>query len=188
MGDSPKFFVSPVPIEFFLDKNVGQVGAGRNFSLFLLVSGELFSVGDNRYGACGLGKIDKFIFRPEKVSNLPPLVSIACGIHHSLVLGSDGVALGFGLSNYAQCGNGESKNCFHPVPLKGKVSRRKVLQVICGQFVSAVICEQHNLWTFGWQKDSMLGYVREKGSFHNLFVPNSLYSGKKSEKTVFQRE
>jgi alpha-tubulin suppressor-like RCC1 family protein len=63
-------------------------------------SGEVFTMGDDTMGQCGLGSRKRStappfyterIRNPEKVQNLPPIKKIVCGTNHTIVIGVDGV-------------------------------------------------------------------------------------------------
>ena len=70
----------------------------------------MYSFGDNYYGQLGTGDEEEFNV-PQKILDIPPVVSISCGYYHTLIITTDSNLWSWGRNNYAQLclGNKESQ-------------------------------------------------------------------------------
>ena len=74
--------------------------------------GFMWSFGDNSFGQLGTGNKTNFNV-PQKIEDIPPVVSISCGAHHTLIITKDSNLWSCGRNNYGQLcncnGNKESQ-------------------------------------------------------------------------------
>jgi alpha-tubulin suppressor-like RCC1 family protein len=141
-----------------------EVAAGREFSLVLTSSGQLYAFGGDSHGE--LGNDNPFDFEgvptPEAIT-LPGAtgspVQIAAGEYHSLVLTSSGQLYTFGDDHSGQLGNGKSDNETHATPeaitLPGATG--SIVQIAAGWEFSLALTSSGQLYTFGNDEDGQLG-------------------------------
>ena len=80
-----------------------MISCGFNFTFCVDDVGSIWSFGENDCGQLGTGNTTNFNV-PQKVLNIPPVVSIYCGFEHTLIITID--------SNLWSCGrNGEGQLC-----------------------------------------------------------------------------
>ena len=81
---------STVPTQIEGLSDVVLVAAGWRHSMAVTAEGELYSWGENEFGQLGHGKTGGMISLPEKVEDLPPVVSAVGGDHFSAAMTVDG--------------------------------------------------------------------------------------------------
>ena len=83
------------------------VAAGRNHSLALTSTGQVFAWGDNSYGELGNGTtVSTLIPVPVSLPSGTTVIAIAAGEQHNLALTSTGTVLAWGYNYWGQLGNG----------------------------------------------------------------------------------
>jgi alpha-tubulin suppressor-like RCC1 family protein len=149
-----------------------QVAAGREFSLVLTATGQLYAFGGDSQGELGDGSEHyEGVSIPELIT-LPgatgPAVQIAAGEYHSLVATSTGQLYTFGNNHSGQLGKGTSDNSAHPTPeavtLPGATG--PVVQVAAGWESSLALTSTGQLYTFGNDEDGQLGNGEANGAPH----------------------
>jgi alpha-tubulin suppressor-like RCC1 family protein len=150
-----------------------EVAAGREFSLVLTSSGQLYAFGGDSHGE--LGNDNPFDFEgvstPEAIT-LPGAtgspVQIAAGEYHSLVLTSTGQLYTFGDDHSGQLGNGKSDNESHPTPeaitLPGAAG--PIVQVAAGWEFSLALTSTGQLYAFGNDEYGQLGNGKSDTESH----------------------
>jgi alpha-tubulin suppressor-like RCC1 family protein len=167
LGDGKRGYEEdPTPEAITLPGATGppvRVAAGREFSLVLTASGQLYAFGGDTQGELGNGTTDyEGVSTPEPIT-LPgatgPPVRIAAGEYHSLVLTSTGQLYTFGDNHSGQLGNGTSDNAAHPTPeavtLPGATGR--IVQIAAGWEFSLALTSSGQLYTFGNDEYGQLG-------------------------------
>jgi len=85
---------------------VRSIAAGGAHSLAVCSQGAVWSWGWGRWGQLGHGDEAKAL-APRRITALTkPVVQVAAGGAHSLVLGADGAVYSFGSASHGQCGHG----------------------------------------------------------------------------------
>jgi alpha-tubulin suppressor-like RCC1 family protein len=88
---------------------VTHIACGKQHTLFLTESGDVYAAGDNTYGQIGnRAESEKAVKVPTKCA-LPEnaeAVAVDAGIDFSLVLDSNGVVYSFGIGEHGKLGNG----------------------------------------------------------------------------------
>lgn len=152
---------------------VTRVAAGYGFSLVLTSSGQLYGFGENQYGQLG-STVDNLSAAadptPELVS-LPgadgPVVQIAAGFYHSLVLTSTGQLYAFGNNEFGQLGTSINNGRYaaNPTPttvgLPGAIG--PVIRVGAGITSSFAITSSGQLYSFGENRYGQLGNTNNSG-------------------------
>ncbi|KAF7219056.1 probable E3 ubiquitin-protein ligase HERC6 [Nothobranchius furzeri] len=93
---------------------VSFISCGESHTAVLTKEGNVFTSGEGRYGQLGHSCTTDEV-RPRLVEGLGgPASQIACGRHHTLVLGSSGQLWAFGLGDKGQTGTGQGENSLSP--------------------------------------------------------------------------
>mmetsp|Transcript_18086 Transcript_18086/g.27127 ORF Transcript_18086/g.27127 Transcript_18086/m.27127 type:complete len:571 (-) Transcript_18086:75-1787(-) len=143
----------------FGQSEVKKIAAGDYHTLFLTVSGQIFSCGNHHYGKLGLGadlKNDQHI--PALIETISPKTSkevkftdIDASEGHSVACTASGSVYTWGTADSMQLGNRDgSKDLWIPTHVKGRqldgyererdsIPRRRVNFVACGSVHTAVI-------------------------------------------------
>ena len=81
---------------------IKQVSCGFHFTLCVDRDGCVWSFGNNSNGQLGLGTISNCYNFPQKVNDLPPVQSIACGYAHALLLTNNETFFSCGRNDFGQ--------------------------------------------------------------------------------------
>jgi alpha-tubulin suppressor-like RCC1 family protein len=112
------------------------IAPGRNHTVVLSQSGQLFAFGSNRQGQLGQGHFNKVSFGSVHRVNLPTTISVASGGYHCIAVDVDGALYSWGYGGYGQLGIGSKSNKSKPTLVEIKF---KVDSISCGRFNSLVI-------------------------------------------------
>jgi alpha-tubulin suppressor-like RCC1 family protein len=117
-------YESPEMIHALSDKVITAISCGGYHSMALTVDNELYAWGSGLYGECGTGEFSNCsaprqvlmpdVKRSEGYEDLGPIIQIACGGHHSLVLTQQGFIYSFGFASYGQLGLRSTTNQCEP--------------------------------------------------------------------------
>ena len=77
----------PTPIPNLPKINV--VSCGNYFTVCVDDEGFIWSFGENSYGQLGTGNNKTNFNVPQKVQNIPPVLSVSCGYSHTLIITDD---------------------------------------------------------------------------------------------------
>jgi alpha-tubulin suppressor-like RCC1 family protein len=120
-GTQTQFEATPQPVPGVT--GMISVGAGDLHSLAVTASGTVFGWGYDQYGQVGDGTTTEAQPNPQEVVGLAAIVSVAGGLNHSLALGANGRAWGWGSDFHGQLGDGianfEPQPTATPVQIKG---------------------------------------------------------------------
>src|SRR3990167_9397201 len=87
-------------------KEMAECASGCDHSLFLDSLGSVWSCGHNQQGELGLGH-NSNLPTPQKISNLPPIISVSAGVAFSLFVDANGSVWSCGYNQYGQLGLGD---------------------------------------------------------------------------------
>jgi alpha-tubulin suppressor-like RCC1 family protein len=136
-SDRPLFSVEALPGPGI---KVSKIVSGTNHVAVLSASGEIFTMGDNSLGQCGLGndfKLRSYIdtlptadFRPSLTRINPaafdaPVIDVACGAHHTLFTTATGAVYSCGSDAFLQLGQFELPSLPPPVVDSDKKTKLK---------------------------------------------------------------
>ena len=99
----------PLSALFAVGSVVAKIATGRNHSLILLESGDVYGCGANSVGQLGLGDSKTAIKDALRFVKIPSLVGIrdiSCGHEHSIACDRNGRLYTFGHPQYGQLGHG----------------------------------------------------------------------------------
>jgi alpha-tubulin suppressor-like RCC1 family protein len=123
--------------------SITAVAAGEGHSLFLQSDGSLWGMGDNRYGALGLGSIAETNIQVEIWSG--GVTAVAAGPYHSLFIRSDGSLWAMGDNTFGQLGDNSTNNSYMPE----QIVSGGVTAVAGGNDHSLFIKSDGSLWAMG---------------------------------------
>jgi len=122
----------------------------------------LYTWGAGYHGQLGLNTFRKKCrMMPACIDFKEPVIIVACGGFHTVVLTDDGRVYSWGDGRYGQLGNLARKHNMHSTPhlidhlVSYKVS---VVNISCGQYHTAAISNQGKLFTWGSGKWGQLGH------------------------------
>lgn len=154
--------------------SVGSVATSSSHTAFLLNDGSLYMCGRGTYGQLGLPDLtDKA--EPVAVSQIPPLVSVACGARHTLAATRDGLVLAFGDNRFCQLArpyenmsqkhiglqntSGRNGSQIHLVRALAEAGH-KIVSVAAGEDFSVALSNDGRLYTWGAAGYGALGHSR----------------------------
>ncbi len=140
-----------------------SITTGYKYYIIHTIDG-LFSSGWNNHGQLCLGNFKHnsrmmgyHLIRP--ITSLPssPIIKVACGESHTMVLTLDNCLYGCGYNEYGQLGLGHNKN---QCSLMTKRAATKVISVSCGDLFTMIVKENGSLYACGQHGHGALGIGR----------------------------
>ena len=111
-----------------LPSNIVQFVCGSRHSLFLDSEGNVFSVGNNHYGALGLGhNTNQNVL--NKIPNIPPIKTISCVRSSCYLIDFEGNLWTFGYNSDGQLGHGDKTHRNTPEIIN---TLKDIQQISCG--------------------------------------------------------
>ncbi|GAA5958907.1 hypothetical protein JCM21900_005407 [Sporobolomyces salmonicolor] len=170
----PTIFTLPdFPSSPFDPEHIHLLSTGASHALLLaLPSHRLFSLGDNRFGQCGVPSLSPLssslptLNRIEALDGLYP-VEVACGAFHSAVRTQDGLVYVFGADKEGQSGGNGGD--WEPQPIElgpegedtgtaGEAEAgREVVQAVCGAEHTVLLTTDGEVWVTGANHSGQLG-------------------------------
>ena len=112
LGHFKKEVSIPTPIPNL--PKISEISCGMYFTVCVDCEGFIWSFGDNDYGQLGAGTGNQTIFYvPQKLLNIPPVVSVSCGATHTLIITNDDNLWSWG-NNYGQLCHGDKEHRSKP--------------------------------------------------------------------------
>ena len=100
--------------------NITQISCGSNFTVCVDHEGFIWSFGQNNHlGQLGTGNKVNFNV-PQKLQNIPPVLSVACGYSHTLIITDDSNLWSWGRNNCCQLCHGDKED--RSIPQKTSLS------------------------------------------------------------------
>lgn len=106
LGRGTQTNYEPVPQPVPGLAGIAAVGVGELHSLAVTAAGTVFGWGYDQYGQAGDGTTMEAQPNPQQVAGLTGIVSVVGGLDHSLALGANGRAWGWGSDYHGQLGDG----------------------------------------------------------------------------------
>lgn len=165
LGDGSLAF-SAVPKVVRGLSGVRSLAAGDRSVLALLSDGTVMAWGDDEFGQLGDGTAseDADSERPETVSGLSGVVSVASGSEHGLALMSDGTVMAWGDNQEGQLGDGTEVSPGSPERVRGLSG---VKQIAAGELYSVALLDNGTVMEWGDNAEGQLG----DGSTRSSDVP-----------------
>ncbi|KAK7256789.1 hypothetical protein RIF29_30273 [Crotalaria pallida] len=153
-GSSAGAQVSKVPGSY-----VKEIACGGRHSAVITDAGALLTFGWGLYGQCGQGN-NADQLRPTLVPSLLGIgvEKIAAGLWHTLCVTVDGQIYAFGGNQFGQLGTGSDQPETTPTQLDASHFDNKRSSIVsCGARHSALLTDDGQLFTWGWNKYGQLG-------------------------------
>ncbi|CAF3323072.1 unnamed protein product [Rotaria socialis] len=157
-NDDGFFYQKPEYLGGFTDKRMIQIAAGYNHCLGLTDDGTVYATGINTHGQLGLGhNHDCVRATPIVCLRGSPIVFIACGAYHSLIISKSGTVFTCGFNLSGQLGLGDTDPRVWPSNVKS-LQQQKATYASCGEKHSAVITLEGGVFSFGSSAHGQLGH------------------------------
>jgi secretion-regulating guanine nucleotide exchange factor len=142
------------------------VAAGWNHSLVLLRNGQLYALGSNDNGQCGLSNVVN-LRQPVLIEGLPKLSAVICSLYASYGLDFEvifgikikGKIWGWGMNRHGELAISFPTMLFTP---KCIVDTHSVIEIACGQYHLIFLTENKKIYGMGSNKYGQLGNPVEK--------------------------
>lgn len=139
------------PVQIVFDERVPirikNASCGTRHTAMVDYDGNVFACGANDAGQLGIGTREGQS-RPIKISSLTtPILKVACGILHTLLLTTSGSLLGMGGNHLGQLGTGDKRSSKVPIPVKG-FDQLRIATISAGK-ISAAVTEEGRLLVWG---------------------------------------
>lgn len=177
--DKNKPTIVPFPPEY----QIRDFHCGHKTVLVLTTTGKIFGWGCNDHAQLGLGHNNSPQTKPSLIETLSShkILSVACGIKHTIAITEEGKLFSWGWNEYGQLGSGyEAYN--HTPKIVPALSHDIVTQIACGYVHSMALVRKGNkTFCFSWGsgKYGQLGH----GNKVHQFTPK-LIDMLKQEKIV----
>ena len=144
-----------VPLLSFLHIKVLEISCGHDYALARTSCG-VYAWGDNTYGQLGLGDRHKRQL-PTMIEFLShtPIVALACGDNHSMVIGSNNIVSVFGDNRYGQLGIGR-RDPYQTTPIAIALEV-PVVEICGGSMHSLMLAPDGSVFAMGDNSYGQLG-------------------------------
>lgn len=148
---------TPKKVEGLAGKHVTEVACGREFTLALTSTGEVFAWGRDDVGQLGQG-MGSTRRSPVQVASLgaSPIVHIVAGENHSLAINADGQVYSWGLGSHGQLGHGDRNDIGIP-RLIDSLEGVKVIGGAGGGAHTLLRTAEGKVFAFGRGRNGQLG-------------------------------
>ncbi len=152
-------------------ESVVQVAAGGRFALLLTSSGQVFSFGENNAGQLGQARNaggEQANPEPEQIgmpAGAGPIIQIAAGDAHTLLLTTGGGLYGLGSDRHGQIGSAPNLGSEQPDPVPFAIAlpgqSGRIVQIAAGDEASFALTSSGQLYSFGVDWQDQLGRPTE---------------------------
>ncbi|XP_013200731.1 probable E3 ubiquitin-protein ligase HERC4 [Amyelois transitella] len=150
-SDNIDLVIKPTLSKWKESTHIWSVTAGEFHALYLTQGGHLYSCGSNEVGQLGrhTEKDGKSPGLVEKFKEFK-ILTVACGIQHSLAVNEWGIPYGWGCNSMGQLGVDVSDMHSQNVPcvVKG-LATKHVIQIACGFYHSVALTINGDLYSWG---------------------------------------
>lgn len=154
---SDSFVPFHIPAEYFQNQQVVDVALGQDHVLVLTSNGQVFSVGINEKGQCGVDALldrilDFTLVKFPYESEQEFIVKVACGDEHSLCLSNLGNVYGCGYNLYNQIdpdSNATLFEKFKKIAIQLAYQQDKIVDISCGPQYSAFLSKFGQVYMCG---------------------------------------
>ncbi|KAL4128653.1 hypothetical protein PRIC2_007637 [Phytophthora ramorum] len=162
------YFASLIQAEGIQVGGVVDVSCGREHTMAVTSSGDLFGFGWGEAGRLGTGETGSSLF-PSRVTSLKNVGAVACGREHTLALTKKGKVFAFGAGFGGRLGNGAETDEELPFIVRGMEGYR-VTAVDAGECHSCALSDEGDVFTWGFGSSGALGH----GNRDNCLEPRLL--------------
>lgn len=141
----------------FFSEKIKALACGSEHILALDINGRIYSWGNSGKGQLGQGvNSTGSCFTPRLILTDHKFVEIACGYNHSMALDELGKVYTWGAGADGRLGHESSIDVYEPSQVQG-LSQKFIVHLSCGYLHSAVISNNGELITFGFNGYGQLG-------------------------------
>ena len=162
----------PTPIPNLPKINV--VSCGFDFTVCVDDEGFIWSFGENSYGQLGTGNNKTNFNVPQKVQNIPPVLSVSCGYSHTLIITDDSNLWSWGKNNFGQLCHGDTED--RSIPQKTLFSN--ISKISTGYYHSLFQNNKEEIFACGYNEEGAcgLGHFNESQTTPSLIhnVPSNI--------------
>ena len=135
-------------------ENIIQFCSGYNHTLFLDNKGNVYAVGQNKYGSLGLGhNANQNIL--HKIPNIPPIQIISCIGNASFLLDTFGKIWSFGSNGDCGLGHGDNVSRVIPMQIASLDNIQQISSGVCGVHFLAKD-KQNNIFVTGRNSEGQI--------------------------------
>ena len=133
---------------------ISLISCGFNFTVCVDCEGFMWSFGENNSGQLGTGNKTIFKFNvPQKIEDIPPVLSVSCGFSHTLIITTDNNLWSCGNNNFGQLCLGSTGNQTKPQ----QTSFSNISAMSCGFFHSLFQNDQGEIFACGYNHQGACG-------------------------------
>jgi len=161
---------TPCRLQFPNSERIVQAAAGEKHSIFLTNEGIVYGVGNNYFGQVGVEEGQSHTLEHQlrqvplpvrKDGRTRPVVFVACGACHTVLVTDIGEVYSFGQGIHGQLGIGRTAKHLRTPTLVPGLSKHRIIQAACGSAHTAVLAASGDVFTFGEGSYGALGLGTE---------------------------
>ena len=145
---------------------INMISCGGYFTVCVDDEGFIWSFGGNDWGQLGTGNTTQFNSVPQKILDIPPVVSVSCGLHHTLIITNDDNLWSWGRNGYGQLCHGNMEG--RSIPQKTSFSN--ISKISAGSYHSLFQNNKGEIFACGNNKHGQCGL----GHFNDPQITPSL--------------
>ncbi|KAJ1611945.1 RCC1 domain-containing protein [Cryptosporidium canis] len=142
----------------------------KNKDLDTIRSGDLWVWGDGDLGKLGLGDhvLKSCIAAPRHLNLGVPIIKVALGSSHTLVLTASGELITWGAGYYGRLGTNSTKSHSNPIKIRFPIKGVQIVDIAVGFYHSMAVSSVGDLWVWGKaenvlsEKDVLTPYIFAK--------------------------
>ena len=142
---------------------IKQISCGLFHTAILLTNGDVYTCGDNTYGQLGRSQNNGTDVPNSKFEQIDPNVrkvkQISCGKYHTAILLNNGNVYTCGYNKYGQLGRPTTDIYQNPKFEIINPNVGKVKQISCGQYHTAILLNNGQVYTCGNNEFGQLGRI-----------------------------
>jgi len=149
---------SPQLIKELANKEIVQIAAGQDFSIFLDSDGLVSTCGSSDFGQTGHGRGARYVTVPTPVKGLAgkKVTKIAAGQYHALAMTENGEVFSWGYNKDGQLGHNDNFHRSTPAKLSS-MEGKLVTDIAAGHGHSCIITSDNAVYMFGRGRSGQLG-------------------------------
>ena len=132
---------------------INMVSCGAYFTVCVDHEGFMWSFGENDYDQLGTGNTTKFNNVPQKILDIPPVLSVSCGSCHTLIITTDSNLWSCGRNDFGQLCLGDTENQLNPQ----KTSFSNISKLSAGSQHSLFQNDKGEIFACGYNKFGQCG-------------------------------
>ena len=134
-----------------------MISCGGFFTVCVDDEGFIWSFGVNNFGQLGIGNKTS-INVPQKLQNIPPVVSVVCGSEYTLMITSDSNLWSCGNNDNGQLCHGEENDDFCIIKPR-KTSFSNITKISAGYYHSLFQNDKGEIFACGYNDDGEVDWV-----------------------------